>query len=646
MRIVGPAQFAPYFAWSIASAGDFNGDGFEDLVVAGSTGPEPSSHGRVYFGGPGADSIEDVVLLRDPLIPRTIIVTPVARAGDMNGDGFGDIIVTTPTYTTDVGQAYVYFGGRSPNGVPDLKLHERPFNEPLSSSIYKPSAAAADFNGDGFDDVLLGAPGANIDPFGDPLGRAYLYLGGAAPDGEADLLLETPSKPIVGESFLAFGGVVAPAGDVNGDLFEDFLVAPGRAVYQTFWEKTFVYLGGTRIDSIPDASLHTGAPYSGLGAQGQPLVTTAGDLNGDGFGDFAAVSTMPPPSGSGSVVHPIHLYLGNPAMTFDRNPDLAFELPGERTATSVSGGRDVNGDGHPDLSVGSGLSSSAYVYLGGPGFDALPDITVTGDRNTIWFGAGLALVDWTGDGVADIAVTAPNKLNGVPPQVFVYDLAEPLPARVLRDGERRPIPIADSAPAPLRMRFEPVDESYASGDVDPASIRLRSKATGEVSEISAIAGKASAEGDWDRNGVTDLLASFSGADLARLFSNVVGRKTVDVTLEGRLRSRRRFEAPVSLTIVGTGPRGGLTAAVQPNPLNPRGTLSFRTESPGPVTARLFDLHGRCVLTLLRRAALNAGDHQIPIDDQDETGRPLASGVYFYRIDSPDGTARGRLVVAK
>ena len=642
MQFVGSAEPQLLYAWSIASIGDFNGDGYEDLVVGGRS-ESVASHGWVYFGGPAADSNGDVLLLRDPLLTFSPY-TPVASAGDMNGDGFGDIVVATPSSGIE-GQARVYFGGSNPDGIPDLTLQDWAGNW----LAFAPQAvAAADYNGDGISDLALGAPGYwdNFNYGGDDVGRTYLFFGGKAADGEADLILESPSMPLPGSFFQGFGGVVAAAGDLNGDTFGDLIVAPHHPYNHLPFVKTFMYLGGPNIDSIPDGSMAT-IPRSNLPGQG-PLITSAGDLNGDGYGDVAVEAIVLPASGSGPATFVVHIYFGKSEMSFSTSPDLTLDTDSTDglRASSVSGGRDVNGDGYPDLVVGSPLQAAAYIYFGGAAFDATPDIVLTGERSDTWFGASGALADWTGDGIADVVITAPNTFNGVPSHVFIYDVAEPLRARVLPNAERRPIPIADAAPAPLRMRFEPLDNSYASGDVDPASIRLRSDATGEVSEIPATAGKASPEGDWDRNGVTDLLASFSGSDLARLFSNVGGRKTVDVTLEGRLRSRRRFAAPFSLTIVGTGPRRDLTAAVQPNPLNPRGTLSFRTESLGFVTARLFDLQGRCVRVLLQRQTLAPGNHQLPIDGRDDAGHDLASGVYFYRVDSPDGPARGRIVVAK
>jgi len=624
LRITGPLP-PSQFGSSMANAGDFNGDGHEDLIICvPSLRPNESvpPHAQIYFGGPEADSIPDVVL-------EGVILT-AASAGDMNGDGYGDIVVPHPSGPGEP-QASVYFGGRVADGIPDLLLRD----DPGDWLGFLGSAAAADFNGDGFDDILLAAPGW-WEPYQyRTVGRAYLFLGGQSPDGNSDAIFESQiSNRYPGDYFAR---QVAPAGDLNGDGFGDFLVTEDRIYAPPYLGSTIIYLGGAEADTFPDASLPT--LVHGSSPQG-PFVTTAGDLNADGTQDIAVQGVVFTSNGYGSGS--VYVYFNAAGSSAPRNPDLVLE---RGAASAIVGRRDISGDGRPDLVIGY-ASGRVDAYFGGAELDSLPDIILSGE---VGFGFGVSVLDWTGDGVADVAVTSPfsSFLGRGPGTVLIYDLAEPLRARGFITDDRRTINLSPTAPAPLQVRFEPVEGSYVTGDVDPASIRLRSEGTGEVAEISAAAGKVSLEADRDRNGVSDLLASFSGADLARLFSNVVGRKAVDVTLEGRLKSRRRFAAPLSLTIVGgAGSPHNLSAAVEPNPLNPRGTLAFRVSSPGTVTARLFDLHGRCVRTLLRAETLTVGEHRIPVDGRDDSGQDLASGVYFYRIDSPDGPARGRLVIAK
>jgi hypothetical protein len=93
--------------------------------------------------------------------------------------------------------------------------------------------------------------------------------------------------------------------------------------------------------------------------------------------------------------------------------------------------------------------------------------------------------------------------------------------------------------------------------------------------------------------------------------------------------------------------GGLQAAsVAPNPFNPSGMLSFNTVKPGRVTVAMFDLHGRLVRTLVEMPLLPAGEHAVRIDGRGERGEERPSGVYFYRVNSPDGTVTGRFAILK
>jgi hypothetical protein len=92
--------------------------------------------------------------------------------------------------------------------------------------------------------------------------------------------------------------------------------------------------------------------------------------------------------------------------------------------------------------------------------------------------------------------------------------------------------------------------------------------------------------------------------------------------------------------------GPLSASVSPNPMNPTGMLAFHTGVPGPVTVTMFDPQGRVVRTLADVPWMEAGDHQVRIDAHDGSGRPLASGIYFYRVRDAHRAVSGRIVILK
>ncbi len=194
------------------------------------------------------------------------------------------------------------------------------------------------------------------------------------------------------------------------------------------------------------------------------------------------------------------------------------------------------------------------------------------------------------------------------------------------------------------IQLEPVNGSYASTDVILSSIVMRSYLTGVANEILALTGKVVVAGDTDHNGVEEISVCFSRQDMALLFSYLKGRVTVPVRIEALHKSGAFIRADLDLTIVATG--GPLAAAVRPNPMNPRAVLSFITTMPGEARVLLFDSSGRLVRSLLRDPALAPGYHEVEIDGSGSRGPALASGIYFYVIQTPEATARGRVAVLK
>ena len=171
-----------------------------------------------------------------------------------------------------------------------------------------------------------------------------------------------------------------------------------------------------------------------------------------------------------------------------------------------------------------------------------------------------------------------------------------------------------------------------------------SEGTGSVDRIPILQDKVVRVGDFDRNGVEELPLRFADSDLQNLFQNVSRRQSVAGRLEGALTSGRRFCAPLRLTVSGSGKP--LAATVTPNPLNPSGVLSFRTSRDGYVRVRMFDLGGRLVRVLADRPLATAGDQEIRIDGRGAHGETLATGAYFFVVETPEGKTRGRIMILK
>jgi hypothetical protein len=168
-----------FFGSAIAGVGDVNDDGYPDFAIGSHNGPGVV---RVYFGGPGLDSMADVTLTSPPGA-GVLFGYSVAGVGDFNGDGIADLAVGAPgngPFPGPLGSAHVYFGGATLSAMPGLTLTGTNPGDYFGAAV----VGARDVDGDGFDDIAVMARG-----FADPSGvsppantslRVDLFRGGAA----------------------------------------------------------------------------------------------------------------------------------------------------------------------------------------------------------------------------------------------------------------------------------------------------------------------------------------------------------------------------------------------------------------------------------------------------------------------------------
>jgi C1A family cysteine protease len=360
-------QADEYFGWSLSSAGDVNGDGYGDLLVGSpyyTNGQEWEGRATLYLGGEsGPSSTPDWEVESDSA--GAYFGYSVAWAGDVDGDGYGDAIVGANGYSNgavEEGAAYLYSG--DPMGLSssaDWMVEGDDGGSHFGYSV----ATAGDVNGDGYSDVIVGAPFSDIS--GIMEGRAFLFLGG--PSG----LATTPAWTDEGsQNEDYFGYSVATAGDVNGDGYSDILVgAAGHCI--TGGEnipmvgQIFLYFGGPSGPStVPDWTFIGYDDYEQVGYS----VATAGDVNADGYSDVIAGAPGYTQSwvGEGRV----YLFIGGPS-----GPDSGAVWTAEggqqtaRLGCSVASAGDMNGDGLGDIVVGAEYyqdgelaEGCAVLYLG------------------------------------------------------------------------------------------------------------------------------------------------------------------------------------------------------------------------------------------------------------------------------------------
>ena len=377
-------NLADSYAWSVASAGDVDGDGYTDVLVGA---PTYANIGRayLYLGGSGGLSYA-ASWTADGEASGNRFGHSLASAGDVNGDGYADVVVGSPMYSSNKGRSYLYLGG--PTGLSASASWAVTGN--LYEYFGKSVASAGDVNGDGYSDLLVGASGT-----GTNTGKAYVYLG--VPIG----LPGTPSWTASGEvNGNNFGNSVSGAGDVNGDGYSDIVVSAYR--YSSFMGKVYLYMGSASgLSSSPSwTSSGDSSPSSYFGYS----VAGAGDVNGDGYSDLLVSAYYY--GGVGRV----YLYPGgasglSSAYSWTADGEMGSSYFGRQVARAG----DVNGDGYSDVIVGApGYSSSsgrAYIYLGGAtGLTTVPAWTATGDAASTFGTSVAAAGDVNGDGFPDVLV--------------------------------------------------------------------------------------------------------------------------------------------------------------------------------------------------------------------------------------------------
>src|SRR3989338_7522372 len=286
---------------SVASAGDVNGDGYDDVIVGAygnDGGGSNSGAAFVYFGGDSMDNAIDVNLTGVAAVNQQGV--SAASAGDVNGDGYDDVIVSANGNDGNgdgSGAAFVYFGGASMDNAIDVNLTGVAANDRQGISV----APAGDVNGDGYDDVIVGA--YLNDGNGADSGAAFVYFGGSSMDNAIDVNL---TGVAAGDQQ---GGSVAPAGDVNGDGYDDVIVGAnlnyGNGASSG---AAFVYFGGSSMDNAIDVNL-TGVA---AGDQQGGSVAPAGDVNGDGYDDVIVGANLN--YGNGASSGAAFVYFGGSSM--------------------------------------------------------------------------------------------------------------------------------------------------------------------------------------------------------------------------------------------------------------------------------------------------------------------------------------------
>jgi hypothetical protein len=319
------------FGYVITAAGDVNGDGYGDLAV-GECGTS-YAFVHLYLGGANGPATTPSQTLSAP-DAQTGFGCRVAGAGDLDGDGYADLAVARigPDFS---GGLYIFAGNASGVATTTTRL-DSPNRNP--SRLGYALAAVGDVDGDGYDDLL-----ASELEYSDLSGQVHLYHGGKG--GISNSAVDNIASP--DPSGLQFGGTIAGAGDVDGDGHPDFLVGaaavPGYPVTAT----AHLYRGGGSVSG-------GGIAFVSDGAAGFAFEVEGGrDLDGDGYSDVIV-----------SQRDSLDVFLGSAGGPAARGTLVMATGQGANPRhLSLCG--DVDGDGAADVIVSDG--AGAELLFGGTG---------------------------------------------------------------------------------------------------------------------------------------------------------------------------------------------------------------------------------------------------------------------------------------
>jgi pectate lyase len=336
----------------------------------------------------GIDARVDVVLSAEGTGVQQFGNYP--HCGDVNGDGFDDLLVTASYWNNDnkQGRAYIYFG--SERGIRD-KPDWIVTGENLGD-YFGEGCAIGDINADGYDDVVIGALAYN-----DRQGRAYIFLGGSDIDKKADVILE--GEP---GTTGAFGRQVY-VGYIDDDKYVDVVII--AMLYNSATGRIYLFYGGDPMDTVADKIIDGEAPGDRIGREGY----IGQDVNGDGYGDIL-LGARHWSNNTGRA----YLFYGGPPKIMDAVCDKVFtgEAEGDQLGSFVCLA-DIDKDGHADVLLGARhwnkFRGRVYLCWGTTDMDTEPDLILDGKQDVrSCFGSEIDAGHFDSDGYPDLLIGAYN----------------------------------------------------------------------------------------------------------------------------------------------------------------------------------------------------------------------------------------------
>ena len=383
---------------SRAACGDVDGDGYDDIVIGG--WKHNNERGRVYlfYGGPAMATPCDLILdgeKEEGYFGDTI------TCGDIDNDGYEDIVIGAPNYNSGQGRGYLYWGGKrgriddKPGMIFEGETEKKTW---FGSGVGCP--AIYDIDNDGYRDVIFCA----ICYPDDRTGRAYLYYG-----NKKELMDTSCDLVFVGENPGDTFGIAIGCGDVDNDGYGDIVIGArgcqGRGTHEGVG-RAYLYYGGSKsnMDAKTDKVFDAESPKRNYFGQG----IVCHDFNNDGYDDMVIGS-----QGYNGRQGRVYLFYGDTRQNLNTAPDMTFD--GEIKCSDygfIILCCDIDGDDNREIVVGADYLrhqvGRVYVYWGSElsSPSPKPGRILTGENPAEWFSQQMACGDVNNDGYDDLVVGA------------------------------------------------------------------------------------------------------------------------------------------------------------------------------------------------------------------------------------------------